>query len=76
MQLANLAQQCQESYAHWLLIPKMHQVVAEGGTLKGLHTQAPAGDPNCRHTLPAFSKEEFHRQLIAFIVSNNQVRML
>ena len=76
MQLANLAQQYQESYAHWLLIPKMCQVVAEGGTLKGLHTQAPAGDPNCQCTLPAFSKEEFHKWLIAFIVTDNQVRML
>ncbi|KAF8546394.1 hypothetical protein OG21DRAFT_1491267 [Imleria badia] len=34
--------------------------------------QGETGDPDGRYSLPAFSKEEFYKRLIAFITANDQ----
>lgn len=63
-------------------ITELRQAVAENGTLEGLRTRAPAagqgeaGNPDGRRTLPPFSKEEFCKRLVAFIVADDQVRSI
>lgn len=57
---------------------EMRQAVAETGSLDGLRARASATadkeNSGGRSLLPAYSKEEFHKYLIAFIVADDQVR--
>lgn len=58
---------------------ELRQTVAEGGSLDGLRArtsatgQGEAGSVGDRAALPAYSKEEFHKRLVSFIVADDQV---